>query len=135
MPVAKHGNRAASSKTGAADVLGALGVNIDADMALVREALWNANICFLMATRHHNAMRHVGPSRVELGTRTIFNLMGPLSNPAGARRQLLGVFAQAWIEPLAEGAGLPRHRARLGRPWLRRARRDHHHRRRLMSPS
>ena len=102
VPVAKHGNRAASSKTGTADVLGALGVNIDADMALVREALWNAKICFLMATRHHNAMRHVGPSRVELGTRTIFNLMGPLSNPAGARLQLLGVFAQAWIEPLAQ---------------------------------
>ncbi len=102
VPVAKHGNRAASSKTGTADVLGALGVNIDADMALIREALWNANICFLMATRHHNAMRHVGPSRVELGTRTIFNLMGPLSNPAGARLQLLGVFAQAWIEPLAQ---------------------------------
>jgi anthranilate phosphoribosyltransferase len=102
VPVAKHGNRAASSKTGTADVLGALGVNIDADMALVREALWSANICFLMATRHHSAMRHVGPSRVELGTRTIFNLMGPLSNPAGARRQLLGVFARAWIEPLAQ---------------------------------
>jgi anthranilate phosphoribosyltransferase len=102
VPVAKHGNRAASSKTGTADVLGALGVNIDADMALVREALWSANICFLMATRHHNAMRHVGPSRVELGTRTIFNLMGPLSNPAGARLQLLGVFAQAWIEPMAK---------------------------------
>src|SRR6478609_6908652 len=64
VPVAKHGNRAASSKTGTADVLGALGVNIDADMALIREALWSANICFLMATRHHNAMRHVGPSRV-----------------------------------------------------------------------
>jgi anthranilate phosphoribosyltransferase len=102
VPVAKHGNRAASSKTGTADVLGALGVNIDADMALVREALWRANICFLMATRHHNAMRHVGPSSAELGTRTLFNLMGPLSNPAGAKRQLLGVFAQAWIEPLAQ---------------------------------
>ena len=102
VPVAKHGNRAASSKTGTADVLGALGVNIDADIALIREALWSANICFLMATRHHSAMRHVGPSRVELGTRTIFNLMGPLSNPAGARLQLLGVFAQAWIEPLAQ---------------------------------
>jgi len=102
VPVAKHGNRAASSKTGTADVLGALGVNIDADMALVREALWSANICFLMATRHHSAMRHVGPSRVELGTRTIFNLMGPLSNPAGARLQLLGVFARAWIEPMAQ---------------------------------
>ncbi len=114
VPVAKHGNRAASSKTGAADVLAALGVNIDADMALVKEALWKANICFLMAPRHHNAMRHVGPSRVELGTRTIFNLMGPLSNPAGAKRQLVGVFARQWIQPLAEVLG------RLGteRAWV-----------------
>ncbi len=105
VPVAKHGNRAASSKTGAADVLAALGVNIDADMSLVREALWQAKICFLMAPRHHNAMRHVGPSRVELGTRTIFNLMGPLSNPAGAKRQLVGVFARQWVQPLAEVLG------------------------------
>jgi len=114
VPVAKHGNRAASSKTGAADVLAALGVNIEADMALVREALWQARICFLMAPRHHNAMRHVGPSRVELGTRTIFNLMGPLSNPAGARRQLIGVFARQWVRPLAEVLG------RLGteRAWV-----------------
>ena len=113
-PVATHGNRAASSKTGAADVLAALGVNIDADMNLVREALWQAKICFLMAPRHHNAMRHVGPSRVELGTRTIFNLMGPLSNPAGAKRQLVGVFARQWIQPLAEVLG------RLGteRAWV-----------------
>ena len=114
VPVAKHGNRAASSKTGAADVLAALGVNIDADMSLVKEALWKANICFLMAPRHHNAMRHVGPTRVELGTRTIFNLMGPLSNPAGATRQLVGVFAKQWIQPMAEVLG------RLGteRAWV-----------------
>ncbi len=114
VPVAKHGNRAASSKTGAADVLAALGVNIEADMALVKEALWKANICFMLAPRHHSAMRHVGPSRVELGTRTIFNLMGPLSNPAGAKRQLVGVFAQQWIKPLAEVLG------RLGteRAWV-----------------
>jgi len=114
VPVAKHGNRAASSKTGAADVLAALGVNIDADMSLVKEALWKANICFLMAPRHHNAMRHVGPSRVEVGTRTIFNLMGPLSNPAGAKRQLVGVFAKQWVQPLAEVLG------RLGteRAWV-----------------
>ena len=105
VPVAKHGNRAASSKTGTADTLAALGVNIDADMALVKEALWRTNICFLMAPRHHAAMRHVGPSRVELGTRTIFNLMGPLSNPAGARRQLVGVFGRQWIEPLAKVLG------------------------------
>jgi anthranilate phosphoribosyltransferase len=86
-------------------VLGVLGVNIDADMVLVKQALWEANICFMMAPRHHSAMRHVGPTRVELGTRTIFNLMGPLSNPAGARRQLTGVFSRAWIGPMAEVLG------------------------------
>ena len=102
VPVAKHGNRALSSKSGSADVLTALGVNIDADMALVREALWQANIGFLMAPRHHGAMRHVAPTRVELGTRTIFNLLGPLSNPAGAKRQLIGVFDGIWAEPMAE---------------------------------
>lgn len=101
VPVAKHGNRAMSSKSGAADVLAALGVNIDCDMTLVKKALWETGICFLMAPRHHAAMRNVAGTRVELGTRTIFNLMGPLSNPAGARRQLLGVFAREWIEPLA----------------------------------
>ncbi|MCH8092148.1 MAG: anthranilate phosphoribosyltransferase, partial [Proteobacteria bacterium] len=79
VPVAKHGNRALSSQSGSADVLKALGVNIDADMALVRECLWENNIGFLMAPRHHSAMRHVGPTRAELGTRTIFNLLGPLS--------------------------------------------------------
>ena len=85
VPVAKHGNRALSSKSGSADVLTALGVNIDADMAVVRRCLWEIGIGFLMAPRHHSAMRHVAPTRVELGTRTIFNLLGPLSNPAGAR--------------------------------------------------
>ena len=101
VPVAKHGNRAMSSKSGAADVLAELGVNLDADMALVKKALWEAGICFLMAPRHHTAMRNVGPTRVELGTRTIFNLLGPLSNPAGARKQLIGVFAREWVEPVA----------------------------------
>ncbi len=101
VPVAKHGNRAMSSRSGAADVLFELGVNLDADLGLVRTALWEAGLCFLMAPRHHLAMRNVGPTRVELGTRTIFNLLGPLSNPAGARRQLIGVFAREWIEPLA----------------------------------
>ncbi|NBC31380.1 MAG: anthranilate phosphoribosyltransferase [Alphaproteobacteria bacterium] len=105
IPVAKHGNRALSSRSGAADVLAALGVNIDADMEHVRRALWDANLCFLMAPRHHGAMRHVGPTRVELGTRTIFNLLGPLSNPAGVRRQLLGVFSPDWLEPLARVLG------------------------------
>ena len=101
VPVAKHGNRALTSKSGAADVLAALGVNLDCDMALVKKALWEANIGFLMAPRHHLAMRNVGPTRVELGTRTVFNLLGPLSNPAGAKRQLLGVFSPQWVEPLA----------------------------------
>ena len=105
VPVAKHGNRAQSSKTGAADVLTSLGVNIDADMALVQRALWEANVCFLFAQRHHGAMRHVGPTRVELGTRTVFNLLGPLSNPAGAKRQLMGVFAPEWVEVQARVLG------------------------------
>src|SRR6267154_682533 len=99
VPVAKHGNRAFSSQSGAADVLSALGVNIDADMAIVRRCLWEIGMCFLMAPRHHSAMRHVGPTRVELGTRTIFNLLGPMSNPAGTRRQLVGVFAPEWLRP------------------------------------
>jgi anthranilate phosphoribosyltransferase len=102
VPVAKHGNRALSSRSGAADVLMALGVNIDADMRLVQKALREVNLCFLMAPRHHSAMRHVGPTRVELGTRTIFNLLGPLSNPARVKRQLVGVFAPHWVVPLAE---------------------------------
>lgn len=105
VPVAKHGNRALSSRSGSADVLAALGVDIEADMALVEESIREANIGFLMAPRHHSAMRHVGPTRVELGTRTIFNLLGPLSNPAGAKRQLIGVFARRWTEPLAEVLG------------------------------
>ena len=102
VPVAKHGNRALSSKAGAADVLTALGVNIDADMSLVKKALWQAKVCFLMAPRHHSAMRHVGPARVELGTRTIFNLLGPLSNPARVKRQTIGVFSPDWVEPIAQ---------------------------------
>src|SRR5437868_11837145 len=105
VPVAKHGNRAFSSKSGAADVLSALGVNIDADMAIVRRSLWEIGMCFLMAPRHHSATRHVAPTRVELGTRTIFNLLGPLSNPAGTRRQLVGVFAPEWVVPMAEVLG------------------------------
>ena len=102
VPVAKHGNRALSSKTGAADVLAALGVNIDADLTRLERALKEAGTCFLMAPRHHSAMRHVAPTRVELGTRTIFNLLGPLSNPARVKRQLIGVFAKEWVEPLAQ---------------------------------
>lgn len=105
VPVAKHGNRALSSKSGSADVLSALGVKIDCDMALVNKALWECNIGFLMAPRHHSAMRHVAGPRVELGTRTIFNLLGPLSNPAGTRRQIVGVFSDAWLRPVAETLG------------------------------
>src|SRR5437660_1021487 len=105
VPVAKHGNRNLSSHCGSADVLAALGVDIEADMALVKQGLWEAGIGFLMAPRHHSAMRHVGPTRVELGTRTIFNLLGPLSNPAGAKRQLSGAFAPQWIRPMADVLG------------------------------
>jgi anthranilate phosphoribosyltransferase len=100
--VAKHGNRAASSKSGAADVLAALGVNLEADMATLERALNEVGTSFLWAQKHHTAMRHVGPTRAELGTRTIFNLLGPMSNPAGVKRQLLGVFSADWLEPMAQ---------------------------------
>ena len=105
VPVAKHGNKAFTSKSGAADVLAALGVNLDADFSLVERALVEANICFMMAPRHHGAMRHVAGPRVELGTRTIFNILGPISNPAGVRCQLVGVFSKAWLEPIATVLG------------------------------
>ncbi|MBB5750962.1 anthranilate phosphoribosyltransferase [Prosthecomicrobium pneumaticum] len=101
VPVAKHGNRALSSKSGAADVLMALGVKVDVPPETIARAIREAGIGFMFAPAHHAAMKHVGPTRVELGTRTIFNLLGPLSNPAGVRRQLLGVYAAEWIEPLA----------------------------------
>jgi anthranilate phosphoribosyltransferase len=102
VPVAKHGNRALSSKSGAADVLGALGVKIDLEPPAISRCIKEAGIGFMFAPSHHPAMKHVGPTRVELGTRTIFNLLGPLSNPAGVKRQLVGVFARPWIEPLAK---------------------------------
>jgi len=102
VPVAKHGNRALSSKSGAADSLSALGVKLDITPEHIGRCIREAGIGFMFAQMHHSAMRHVGPSRVELGTRTIFNLLGPLSNPAGARRQLLGVYAPQWVVPLAE---------------------------------
>jgi anthranilate phosphoribosyltransferase len=105
VPVAKHGNRALSSRSGAADVLTALGVNTDAEFAAIERAIREARIGFMMAPRHHAAMRNVAGPRVELGTRTIFNLLGPLSNPALVRRQLVGVFAERWIEPLAVTLG------------------------------
>ena len=100
--VAKHGNRALSSKSGAADALSALGVNLEVDAARIARCIRDAGIGFMFASMHHAAMRHVGPTRVELGTRTIFNILGPLSNPAGAKRQLLGVFSPRWLMPIAE---------------------------------
>ena len=102
VPVAKHGNRGLSSKSGAADVLSALGVKIDIGPDTIGHCIRDAGLGFMFAPAHHPAMRHVGPTRVELGTRTIFNLLGPLSNPAGVKRQLVGVFAPEWVEPVAE---------------------------------
>lgn len=100
--VAKHGNRSLSSKSGAADALAELGLNLEADAATIGKCISDANLGFMFAPMHHAAMRHVGPSRVELGTRTIFNLLGPLSNPAGVKRQVVGVFDPKWLLPLAE---------------------------------
>jgi anthranilate phosphoribosyltransferase len=105
VPVAKHGNRALSSRSGAADVLSALGVRIDLDPAAITRCIGEAGIGFMFAPLHHPAMKHVGPTRVELGTRTIFNLLGPLSNPAGVKRQMVGVFSRHWVEPLAKVLG------------------------------
>jgi anthranilate phosphoribosyltransferase len=101
VPVAKHGNRALSSRSGAADVLAALGVKIDLPPEGITRCITEAGIGFMFAPSHHPAMKHVGPTRVELGTRTIFNLLGPLSNPASVKRQMVGVFSKQWIEPLA----------------------------------
>ena len=101
VPVAKHGNRAATSKSGAADVLAALGVNLEADFSLIEQAIAQANVGFLFAQRHHGAIKHVMPVRKELQIPTVFNLLGPLTNPGGAKMQLLGVFAPQWVEPLA----------------------------------
>ena len=105
LKVAKHGNGALSSRSGSSDVLAALGVNIHAGQAEQRRALETAGICFLFAPAHHGAMRHVMPIRVDLGFRTVFNLLGPLSNPAGARRQVLGVAEMRRVEPLARVLG------------------------------
>ncbi|CCE04993.1 anthranilate phosphoribosyltransferase [Bradyrhizobium sp. STM 3843] len=102
IPVAKHGNRALSSRSGAADVLASLGVKIDLRPDQVGRCVREAGIGFMFAPAHHPAMKNVGPTRVELATRTIFNLLGPLSNPAGVKRQMVGVFSRQWVEPLAQ---------------------------------
>jgi anthranilate phosphoribosyltransferase len=102
VPVAKHGNRALSSRSGAADVLTALGVRIDLDPLAISRCIKEAGVGFMFAPAHHPAMKNVGPTRVELGTRTIFNLLGPLSNPARVTRQMVGVFSKQWVEPLAQ---------------------------------
>jgi anthranilate phosphoribosyltransferase len=101
VPVAKHGNRAASSKSGAADVLEALGVKITVSPEKSTELLEKLNICFLFAQTYHSAMKYVGPIRKELGIRTVFNILGPLSNPASANMELMGVFDESLVEPLA----------------------------------
>jgi anthranilate phosphoribosyltransferase len=114
VPVAKHGNRNLSSKSGAADALTELGINVMVGPEVVERALREIGIGFMMAPMHHPAMRHVMPVRIELGTRTIFNILGPLTNPASVRRQLTGTFSRAMIRPMAETLGL------LGadRAWL-----------------
>ena len=105
VPVAKHGNRNLSSKSGAADAIGQMGINVMVGVPVVERALAEIGIGFMMAPMHHPAMAHVGPSRAELGTRTIFNILGPLTNPAGVHRQLTGAFARSLIRPMAETLG------------------------------
>ena len=105
IPVAKHGNRALSSRCGAADVLTALGVRIDLTPVAITRCIEEAGIGFMFAPSHHPALKHVGATRVELATRTIFNLLGPLLNPAGVRRHMVGVFSPHWVEPIADALG------------------------------
>lgn len=105
VPVAKHGNKALSSRSGSAEVLQLLGVKLDIPPARITRCIEQAGVGFMFAPAHHAAMKHVGPARAELGTRTIFNLLGPLSNPANTKLQLVGVFAEKWVEPLARVLG------------------------------
>ncbi len=105
VPVAKHGNRASSSRSGSSDVLAALGVTVGGGRAAAERCLAKAGVAFMSAGAHHGAMRHVAAVRAELGVRTIFNLLGPLANPAGVRHLLVGVYAAAWLEPLARVLG------------------------------
>ena len=114
VPVAKHGNRALSSRSGAADALAALGINLDVPIDRLSDVLAEAGMVFLMAPRHHSALRHAAGPRVELGTRTIFNLLGPLANPARVKRQLTGAFSPEWLRPMAETL----HRLGSERAWL-----------------
>lgn len=102
VPVAKHGNRALSSRSGAADVLTSLGVNLNADIVRIEQSIAEAGIGFMMAPRHHESFKYVGPVRVEMGIRTIFNILGPLCNPAGVKKYLIGVYAREWVRPMAE---------------------------------
>ncbi|UVO30556.1 anthranilate phosphoribosyltransferase [Bradyrhizobium arachidis] len=102
IPVAKHGNRALSSRSGSADVLASLGVKIDLNAEDVARCVRDAGIGFMFAPTHHPALKNVSATRVELATRTIFNLVGPLCNPAGVKRQMIGVFSRKWVQPLAE---------------------------------
>jgi len=112
--VAKHGGKAASSLSGSSDVLGELGVRVGVSAAVSGACLREAGICFMAATAHHPAMRHAAPVRSELGVRTIFNLLGPLCNPAGVTRQTIGVFSRDWLEPLARAL----HELGAKRLWL-----------------
>ncbi|MDB5416303.1 MAG: trpD [Rubritepida sp.] len=114
VPVAKHGNRALSSKSGAADALAALGINLDVPLERLPAIIREAGMVFLLAPRHHAALRHAGGARSELGTRTIFNLLGPLANPGRVKRQMTGAYSAEWLQPMAEALG------RLGteRAWV-----------------
>ncbi|MEM9726474.1 MAG: anthranilate phosphoribosyltransferase [Pseudomonadota bacterium] len=104
-PVAKHGNRKISSASGAGDVLGAYGVDLDAEIPVVERAIREAGVGFMIAPKHHAAMRFVGPARAAMGVRTVFNILGPLTNPAGVKRQLTGAFDARWLRPMAETLG------------------------------